>query len=415
MNAAMSAIFGGKMKNFKRIIALALSIVLTVAMVGCSTDGIKDDNTQTELVQSINATGKYLTRKITSPKYGDENAIIALNRSTYIDFWHNRTTLYVSKINGMIKNNGYVLGKKHEVYADGYPDVILTMTTAGIYANLSSSQDLIEGISFDKVVMMGGPLNKVDALTALECGKYAMVERGDLTRQDLIDFTMELQQADGSFSYADMGEVTKLEVTASAVTGLALTGEKGEIQQAVDNGVKYLVANISEDDKPTDIVKTIIALNTAGMDVTDVDGKDLLDYIMAYARDDGSFSFDKEAKKGNTDDTAWAMLALASQYRFTQGMTSIYDMTDVVGGTHNQLSPSWMAYLKIMIVFTLFSGVFMLFILIRSKFRIKKRMAAGLYDQETNRILTEEEAAQLRAEKAAMAAENAETSEEAKE
>ena len=400
------------MKYFKRIIALALSVVLAVAMVGCSADGVKDNGTQAELVQSINETGKYLTRKIASPKYGDENAIIALNRSTYIDFWHNRTTVYVSNINAMIKNNGYVLGKKHEVYADGYPDVILSMTTAGIYANLSSSQDLIEGISFDKVVTMGGTLNKVDALTALECGKYAMVERGDLTRQDLIDFTMELQQTDGSFSYANMGDVTKIEVTASAVTGLALTGEKDEIRQAVDNGVKYLIANISEDDKPTDIVKTIIALNTVGYDVTDVDGKNVLGYIMAYARDDGSFSFDKAAKKGNVDDTAWAMLALASQYRFTQGMTSIYDMTDIVGGTHNQLSPGWMSYLKMMIVFTLFSGVFMLFVLIRSKFRINKRMAKGLYDEETNRILTEEEAAELRAQKAAMAAETAEETKE---
>ena len=136
---------------------------------------------------------------------------------------------------------------------------------------------------------------------------------------------------------------------------------------------------------------------------------------MAYARDDGSFSFDKAAKKGNVDDTAWAMLALASQYRFTQGMTSIYDMTDIVGGTHNQLSPGWMSYLKMMIVFTLFSGVFMLFVLIRSKFRINKRMAKGLYDEETNRILTEEEAAELRAQKAAMAAETAENTEETKE
>ena len=383
------------MKTFKRIAALALALILAFSMVGCSSDGVKDDGTQTELVQSINATGKYLTRKITSPTYGDENAIIALNRSTYIDFWHNRTQNYMSKLNAFIKNNGRVLGKNKEVYADGYPDVILSVTTAGIYANWSSSQDLLEGISFDKVVMMGGAINKVDALTALECGKYELVPQGDLTRQDLIDFTMELQKADGSFSYSDMGDVTEIEVTASAVTGLILSGEKGEVEDAVKSGVEYLKANISEDDKPVDIVKTVIALNTAGIDATDVNGKNLIEYINTYARKDGSYSFDTSAKKGNKQDSGWAMLALASQYRFTQGMTSMYDLSDVLGGTHNMLSPEWMLYVKVMIGFMMFMGVVMVALLILSRVRIHKWKKEGIYDYENNCRMSDEEIAAI--------------------
>ncbi len=381
------------MKNFKRIMALVLAVVLAFAMVGCSSDGVKDDGTQTELVQTINATGKYLTKKITAPTYGDENAIIALNRSTYIDYWHNRTTNYYNKINHFIKSNGYVLGEDRQVYADGYPDVILAVTAAGIYANWSNAQNLIEGISFDNVVMMGGYLNKVDALTALECGKYEMVDRGDLTRQDLIDFTMDLQHADGSFSYANMGEVSKIEVTASAVTGLILSGETGDVQQAVNSGVEYLIANISENDKPVDIIKTVIALNTAGVDATDVEGKDLIGYIMAYARDDGSFSFDTSAKKGNKEDAAWALLALASQYRFTQGMTSIYEMSDVLGGTHNQLSPGWMMNVRLMIGFMVAMGLFMVYLLIVSKIRIRRWRAEGIFDEATQTRMSDAEIA----------------------
>ncbi|MBQ5326183.1 MAG: hypothetical protein J6K80_03155, partial [Oscillospiraceae bacterium] len=225
------------MKNFKRIMALVLTVVLSIAMTGCYASGIETEGEPTQLVQQINATGKYLTKKISAPTYGDENAIIGLTRSTYIDFWHKHPTNYVNKINHFIKSNGYVLGEDHQVYADGYPDVILAVTTCGIYANWSSATDLLEGISFDNVVMMGGYLNKVDALTALECGKYSLVDRGDLTRQDLIDFTMEMQLADGSFSYADMGEVSKIEVTSSAVTGLILSGEKDEVEQAANSGV----------------------------------------------------------------------------------------------------------------------------------------------------------------------------------
>ena len=402
---------------FKRIMALTMALVLAFAMVGCSSDGIKEEGTPSELVQQINATGKYLEKKMDPPKYGDENAIIALNRSTYIDYWHVDSTNYVNQLNHLIKTNGKVLGdgSKRIVYAEGYPDVILAFTTCGIYANWSSSQDLLEGISFDNVVMMGGYLNKVDALTALECGKYEQVERGDLKRQDLIDFTMELQKADGSFSYANMGEVSEIEVTASAVTGLLLTGEKGDVEQSANNGVDYLVANISENDKPVDIVKTVIALNTAGIDATDVNGKNLISYIMAYVRDDGSFSFDKDAKKGNKADAGWAMLALASQYRFEKGMTSLYDMSDVLGGTHNQLSPQWMLYVKVMIGAMLFIGVFMLVLLIRARFRIAKWRKEGVYDEVKQRKMTDEQIAAKRAAEAAAAMEAEKTEESAEE
>ena len=400
---------------FKRIIALAMALVLAFAMAGCSSDGIKEEGTPSELVQQINATGKYLEKKLDPPKYGDENAIIALNRSTYIDYWHVDSTNYVNQLNHLIKTNGKVLGdgSKKIVYAEGYPDVILAYTTCGIYANWTSSQDLMEGISFDNVVMMGGYLNKVDALTALECGKYQLVERGDLTRQDLIDFAMELQKADGSFSYADMGEVSEIEVTSSAVTGLVLTGEKGDVEQSVNSGVEYLIANVNENDKPTDIVKAVIALNTAGVDATDVEGKDLISYIMSYARDDGSFSFDKEAKKGNKDDTAWALLALASQYRFEKGMTSLYDLSDVLGGTHNQLSPEWMLYVKVMITSIFLMGLFMVGLLIKSRITIAKWKKEGIWDEAKQQRMSDAEIAAIKAAREAEKAE--ETAQETKE
>lgn len=392
------------MKNFKRFMAVILAVILSFSLVGCSKDGVADDGTNTELVQAINASGKYLTKKITAPRYGDENVIVALNRSTYIDYWHNRTTNYVSKVNNDIRLNGGYVGVDKEVVAEDYPEVIYAITASGIYANWASAQDLILGISIDNVVMMGGYLNKVDALTALECGKYAVAETGDLSRQDLIDFAMELQKADGSFTYTNMGEVSALEVTASAVTGLALTGEEGDVAASVNSGVEYLIANVNEDVDPEVLVKTIIALNTVGIDATDVEGKDLIAAIMKYARDDGSFSFDTTAKKGNKSDTAIAMLALASQYRFTQGMTSLYDMTDVLGGTHNQLSPEWLLNVRLMASFMFALGLFVIGLAITAKIRIAKWRKAGVFNEERHRMMTDAEIAERDARLAAEAA-----------
>ena len=400
---------GGEMKKFRRIAALVIAVILSLSLVGCSSDGLVDDGTQTELVQTINATSKYLLKKITAPTYGDENAIIALNRSTYIDYWHNRTTNYVHQLDHVIKTNGYVLGdsKTREVYADAYPDAILAMTTAGIYAHWASSGDLLQGISYDNVVMMGGYLNKVDALTALESGKYTPTETGDLTRQDLIDFTMSLRQDDGSFSYANMGDVSKIEVTSSAVTGLILSGEGGDVAKAAADGVEYIKANVKETDRPTDIIKAVIALNTAGVDATDVNGKNLISWVMKYARDDGSFSFDETAKKGNEKDAAWALLALASQYRFTQGMTSLYDLSDVLGGTHNKLSPAWMWNVRITTTLMFFTGIFMVGLLIVAKLRVERWKREGIYDEVHNCRMSDAEIAERKARLEAEAAQAA--------
>ena len=396
------------MKNMRKIIALVLAMIMTFAMVGCSGDGIKDDGTQTAIVESINGAGKYLTKKITSPKYGDETAIIALNRSTYIDYWHNRSQLYISGVEHILRSNGGILGDSKQVYADGYDDAILAHTTVGIYADKASAAILTQGISIDAVLMMGGTLNKVNALTALECGKYEMYEKGDLTRQDLIDFIMELWQADGSFRYKTMADdgVTPVKLTASAVTGLILSGETGvdgEITDAIEQGLKFIKANIKATDSLDDITSAIIAINTAGESAMDVNGLDLTECLIKYQRKDGSFSFDETAKKGNEKDTAVAMLGLASQYRFNTGMSSIYEMSDVLGATHNKLSPEWQMNIRMMTLFIYMMICFLLGLLIVSRYRIWKWKKEGIWDYEKNRMMSDEDIAKVRRRQAAEA------------
>lgn len=396
------------MKNSKRFIALVLAIIFTFSLAGCSSSKVSDE---TAIGRSINSAGKYLVKKNTKPDYGDEVMIIALLRSNYIDYWHNRVTVYESVMNSMISRNSYVLGEKGEVYSDGYPRVILAFTALGKYADKTSAANLIMGISFDSVVLEGGYINKINALTALESGKYAMYEEGDLERQDLIDFTMSLQQQDGSFTYKGMTD-TPIKVTASAVTALALTGEES-VKDAVQAGADYLITHIREDDGLDDITSTIIALNTAGITATDVEGKDLTKWLMSYQRDDGSFSFDTEAKKGNIEDTSIALLGLASQYRFDNGMTSIYGMSDVLGGTHNKLSPGWEMYVNVMKVFALARGLFLAVLFVISRIRIRKWRAAGVYNEAMGRMMTDEEIAERDRLLAQQAAETEETSQEA--
>ncbi len=376
------------MKNFKKIIALVLVVILSFSVVGCSSKvGVEDDGT--EIVAAINSAGKYLVKKTSSPTYGDETTVIALNRSTYIDYWHNISQVYEDKLTHVVRSNGYVLGKNGKVYVDGYDDAILAHTAIGVLADKASSNDFTQGISYDSVVMEGGYLNKINCLIALESGKYPMFKDGDLTRQDLIDFTMELQKSDGSFQYKGMDGVTPVKVTAAAVTALALTGEtgaNGEITQAIENGLDYLTVAIRETDSLDDVVSTIIALNTTGNTAMDVQGKDLTQWIMKYAKDDGGFSVNPEDKKSNKEDTALVLLGLASQYRFNNDMTSIYNMSDVLGATHNKLSPEWEMNIAFTEKFIYFLAVFLICLYILAQIRIRRWKKAGYWDPVTDKL-----------------------------
>ena len=145
--------------------------------------------------------------------------------------------------------------------------------------------------------------------------------------------------------------------------------------------------------------KAIIALNTAGVDATDVKGNDLVKALILRQNSDGSFA-QSTKDDGNKDDTATALLALASRYRFEKGETSLYDMSDVVGGTHNKLSPLWSTYVDTMKVAFVIIFTFLVILFIVSRFRIAKWKKEGIYDYEKGRMMSDEDIAKVRARQA---------------
>ncbi|MBR6609290.1 MAG: hypothetical protein IKK99_03630, partial [Oscillospiraceae bacterium] len=91
------------------------------------------------------------------------------------------------------------------------------------------------------------------------------------------------------------------------------------------------------------------------------------------------------------------------------------DLRDVLCGTHNQLSPQWMRYVRLMIGAMFFIGMFMLVLLIRAKFRIAKWRKEGVFDEEKQRKMTDEQIAAKRAAEAAAALEAEKAEESAEE
>ncbi len=377
------------MKHLNKIISLLLVFVMALSLTGCQSAPETDDR----LELAIYTTGSYLEGETKNPEYGNELEFIALLRSGHIDFWDRPATTYETRVNSFLSDNAGVLGEDFDSHPDKYPDVILAYTALGKYADRTSNADLLIGISFNSELLKGGYLNKIEALTALKSADYTLSEEGDVTEEELIEFALSLQVEDGSFQYAGMKE-SLIEVTANAVIALSLCEETTKIKEAIEEGSDYLTTHIRKDDSLKDLALTVVALNSANRDATDVEGNDLLTWVLDQEREDGSYNKeDPEEKDGNIEDTAYALMAISSQYRFENDMTSYFDMSDIAGGTHNKLSPEWQMYLQFMQVFLVVGIAFLAIMLVVSRIRIKKWRAAGIYNEKAGRMMTDEEIA----------------------
>ncbi len=377
------------MKSLKKLLALILSISIVLSLTACSEQPPQTDD---EIELAIHYTGEYILEEMGRADYGDEVAITALIRSNHIDFWHTQALNYETEMNDSLSRNAGIVGEDSQGHIEKYPDVIFAFTAVGKYADKTSKANLMQGVSYDSTVLLGGYLNKIRALIAIECGDYPLLDDADVTVEDLVEFIISLQKEDGSFQYSGMKE-TVIDVTANAVQALALTDSTPEIDEAVQNGVTYLSTRVRSDDTIKDLANTIVALNTAGVSAKDVEGNDLTQWIMQRAMEDHSYS-DVSVQDGDLVTTSYALMGLASQYRFDNAMTSYYDMSDILGGTHNKLSPAWNLYLKYVQFFIGALVICGISIYFTAKKRIAKWRAEGIYNEEKRRMMTDEEIAQ---------------------
>ena len=376
------------MKSKKRIISAVLAVFAAVSMTACSQKA-KNIDTSTELGKNVEATASYVYKKLgNNPKQGTEMSVISLLESGYMDYWDDRAQNYVINMNNFIQKGGNKIADKKNILWDQYPIVFETFTACGIYADKTANADLTQGITVDAITLMGGFDNKINCLTALECGGlgvYQSYNNENLTREDLVEFILGLQQPDGSFSYSGMTDgLTVAKVTSDAVIALMSTAQTEEITRAANKGADYLKNTVKPTDDLYDVCATVIALNYAGRDA-----RDYVDGLTIRAYSDGSYSKNTADKKGNIEDSSYVLLALSSQYRFEKGMAKVYDYSESYGMAHNKLSPMWKTYVNIMkfALGFIILGLIGLFIL--SRVRIAKWRKAGIYNERASRMYTD--------------------------
>lgn len=297
----------------------------------------------------------YLTRTVSEPtvsEIGGEWTVLALARGGY-NVPQGYFDTYYDNVCRYVKQRGGVL---HERKYTEYSRVVLALTAVGHDPRNVCGYNLLKPLGdFDKTVYQGVN-GAVFALLALDGGEYEMVENAEAatqaTRQMYVDFILNAQHENGSFSLGDES-VDDTDLTAMAVQALAKYQDDERVKKAVDTAVVFLSQKqdafggygCAESD-----AQVILALGALNIDLQDVrflkNGYTVCDDLLQYRAGDG-FAHEKSGEM-NLMATEQAACALISIQREKQGSVSFYDMNDVVpavntaieGQTDTELLPS---------------------------------------------------------------------------
>jgi len=182
------------------------------------------------------------------------------------------------------------------------------------------------------------------ALIAFDSYGYTIPENPDaadqVTREKLIAYILEKQLADGGWALS--GTVADPDMTGMAIQALAPYYEtNADVKAAVDQALACLSEKQhanggfgSIDGVCTESCAQVVAALTAlGIDPeTDArfvkNGISVLDAMCLFAVDGGGFAHISDSGV-NGMATEQGQYALVAYYRFKNGQTSLYDMTDV--------------------------------------------------------------------------------------
>ncbi|MBQ0058388.1 MAG: hypothetical protein KBS83_00290 [Lachnospiraceae bacterium] len=248
---------------------------------------------------------------------------------------------YLDNVIKTVVDAGGVLHKKK--YTE-YSRVVLALTALGQDVTDVGGYNLLEPLAdYDKTIWQG--INgAIFALIAFDSHNYVIPTAPagvkQTTRSNLIQCILDRQLADGGWTLS--GNASDVDMTAMAMQSLAPYYNKdAAVKEAVDKGLVRL-SNLQQSDggfgsygtiNSESCSRVIVALTALGIDpYTDSrfikNGNSLFDALARFAVAGGGF---KHVVDGSKDGMAseQAHYALAAYYRFKEGKTSLYDMSDV--------------------------------------------------------------------------------------
>ena len=223
--------------------------------------------------------------------------------------------------------------------------VILALTAIGKDVTNVGGHNLLKGLDNMDYVQTQDINGPIFTLIALDSHNYPTM--GDVTREKLIQVILDAQLPDGGWNLS--GENADPDMTAMAIQALAPYYKTNEtVKAAVDKALEALSALQRTDGgfgswgtvNSESCAQVIVALTALGIDPTAdsrfvKNGHTVLDALAGFYVTGGGF---RHTAGGERNDmaTEQGYYALAAYYRFVNGQTRLYDMSDVTvqtGGT----------------------------------------------------------------------------------
>ena len=216
--------------------------------------------------------------------------------------------------------------------------VILALTAIGKDVTNVGGHNLLKGLDNMAYVQTQGINGPIFTLIALDSHNYPTM--GDVTREKLIQVILDAQLPDGGWDLS--AENADTDMTAMAIQALAPYYNTNEtVKAAVDKALEALSTMQRGDGgfgswgtvNSESCAQVIVALTALGIDpATDSrfvkNGSTVLGALAGFYVDGGGFKHTADGEL-NGMATEQGYYALASYYRFLNGQTSLYDMSDV--------------------------------------------------------------------------------------
>ena len=237
-------------------------------------------------------------------------------------------------------------GRLHKAKSTDNSRIIIALTAIGKDVTNVGGYNLLAGLSDLEFVKYQGNNGPIWALLALDSGNYPVPSGGTVTRRALIDEILRVQTSDGGWTVS--GDKADSDMTGMALTALAPYYTKDlKVQEAIDKAIARLSEMQDEDggystsyDGTTKIAtsesisQVVTALSALGINA-DTDprfvknGNSVIDALLRYYVKGGGFKHIMDSELDGMA-TEQAYYALTAYYRFLDGKTNLYDMTDVI-------------------------------------------------------------------------------------
>lgn len=330
------------MKVWKRTLPAWL-LILVMLLTACGTPSQSAQPDSTEGWRKVyEETGAYLQAQAAPSvgSIGGEWAVIGLSRAGLLS--DAAAQSYEQAAEDYVKQAGSV--RLHHAKSTENSRTILGLTAAGYDAANVAGVDLTAGLTDMAYLRAQGTNGPIWALIALDCHGYDIPQCADgeeqVTREGLVAEILSYQCSDGG--WALMGDESDVDMTAMALTALAPYQEETDVKAAVEQALTW-VSNAQQDDggfmswgtaNSESCAQVIVALTALGIDPAAdsrfvKNGASPLDGLCAFACEGGGFCHSNEQAEPDGMATEQGFYALAAYDRFRQGMTSLFDMTDI--------------------------------------------------------------------------------------